>query len=87
MHYDDDLYGIKNTTAVHPSGKVSVVKYSRVLVPQSSEIKTIKLMRSLSSIPDDKLENVYFFNFTACFSAGDGSQFQAQLVCPCHLFM
>lgn len=36
MHYDDDLYGIKNTTAVHPSGKVSVVKYSRVLVPQSS---------------------------------------------------
>jgi len=35
MHCDDDLYGIKNITAVHPSGKVTVVNYSTVLVTQS----------------------------------------------------
>lgn len=35
MHCDDDLYGIKNITHVHPPGKVTAVNYSRVPVPQT----------------------------------------------------
>lgn len=35
MHCDDDLYGIKNITAVCPSGKVTIVNYSSVIIIQS----------------------------------------------------
>lgn len=35
MHCGDDLYGIKNITALYSSGKATVVNYSKVLVTQS----------------------------------------------------
>lgn len=35
MPCDDDLYGIKNITAVCPSGKETVMDYTSVLIIQS----------------------------------------------------
>lgn len=45
MCCDDDLYGIKNITAVYPSGKVPIVNYSTVILDRvASPTKNVLLL-------------------------------------------